>query len=66
MRSRPTLERKTILPEELKTKLADARRPRACDYTEVTAAEVSVWVIELRVIEDIEKLGRGTGHWSIP
>lgn len=46
----------SVLPKEFQAELANARISRVSNYAEVAAAEVSMWVIELSVIEDIEEL----------
>lgn len=45
-----------MLPDHLHADLADAWIPRASYDAKVGAAIVPVWIIELRVVEDIEEL----------
>jgi hypothetical protein len=48
--------RSTILPEQLRAKLADSRITRAGYYPEVAAAEIATRIVELRMVEDVEPL----------
>src|SRR6185295_15215222 len=43
------------LPVELRADLPDARIARAADQTEPAAADVAARIVELRVIENVEK-----------
>ena len=47
----------TGLPNELRTKLPNTRRPRIRYISEVAAADVSARVCELRMVENVEEFG---------
>src|ERR1035437_2536433 len=55
------------LPVELRADLPNTRVTRVRDYSKQTAAEVAAWLIELRVVEDVEEFpvdlnGLGLGN----
>ena len=52
----------SVLPKEFQAELANARISRVSNHAEVAAAEVSIWVIELSVIEDVEELSAEFKH----
>src|SRR6266550_2707065 len=43
-------------PQDLQAHLSDPRIARAGDRSKIAAAEISVWAVELRVIEHVEEL----------
>jgi hypothetical protein len=43
------------LPEELGTDLPDARIAGARDHSEAATVDVAAWILELRVIENVEE-----------
>ena len=52
----PVLPALRVLEVELRADLADARIARAAHQTESAAADVAARIVELRVVEGVEKL----------
>lgn len=62
---RPRRTTATLSEKNLHRYLANPRIPHAKDHTEGTGDEVSVWIQELSMVEDIEKLGPELGAHAL-